>query len=345
MTNFPALEVVIGLSFVFFIFSLICSAVVEWIATKLNWRARMLEVAMENIFSGCDSITDEGRELAQKFWDHPLIQSLQHPKNEQTLKPRKPTATPLAAQPKKAPARPSYVPSRTFVLALLDLGAQAHVKAATAAGVNPPPSVATVSLEDQINAIENVQMRNALLTLYRSVDGEVQHFRRTAEEWFDDSMQRVTGWYKRHAQRALWLIAILIVLAFNVDTLSIGQTLWRDAPARNLIVHQAETATQTDQSQIDPAAAAKALPVPLGWKLFETGTGPEDIPNTADSIIAKILGLLLSAAALTLGAPFWFDLLSKIVRVRGSGPPPKTSDATTKATAGSTASTAQPGTT
>jgi hypothetical protein len=150
-------------------------------------------------------------------------------------------------------------------------------------------------------------------------------------------MQRVTGWYKRHAQRVLWLIAILIVLAFNVDTLSIGQTLWRDAPARNLIVHQAETAIQTDQSKTDPAAAAKALPVPLGWKLFATGAGPEDIPNTTDSILAKILGLLLSAAALTLGAPFWFDLLSKIVRVRGSGPPPKTSDAKAKAIGGTTA--------
>lgn len=334
MTNFPAIEVVIGLSFVFFLFSLICSAVVEWIATKLNWRARMLEVAMENIFSGCDSITSEGRALAQKFWDHPLIQSLQHPKNEQTLKPRKVGSGggPTAPSAKKV-AGPSYVPSRTFVLALLDLGAQAHVQAATDAGVNPPPTIATVSLEDQINGIENEQMRNALLTVYRSVDGEVQHFRKSAEEWFDDSMQRVTGWYKRHAQRALWLIAILIVLAFNVDALSIGQTLWRDQPARTLIVHQAETATQTAQSKTSPADAAKALPVPLGWKLFKTGTGPEEIPNTADSIIAKILGLLLSAAALTLGAPFWFDLLSKIMRVRGNGPPPKTSDARASATA------------
>src|SRR6058998_2742884 len=82
MTNFPALEVVIGLSFIYFVFSLVCSSVTEWIATKLEWRARMLEVAIENMFSGSYAITAKGQKLADEFWAHPLIQSLQRPKHE-----------------------------------------------------------------------------------------------------------------------------------------------------------------------------------------------------------------------------------------------------------------------
>jgi hypothetical protein len=39
----------------------------------------------------------------------------------------------------------------------------------------------------------------------------------------------------------------------------------------------------------------------------------------------KILGLLLTAAAITQGAPFWFDLISKLSNPRSSGPVPVTS--------------------
>jgi len=337
VSHFPALEVVIGLSFVFFIFSLICSAVTEWIATKFQWRARMLEAAIENLFSGDESPTKAGKLLAKEFWNHPLIQSLQRPKGVNLLQsPRKETNTEAnktapAARAKAKILRPSYIPSRTFVLAVLDIGAHAHLekkKAGTAQhGGEQALDRAKVSLLESINGIDNDAMRNALLTLYRDADGKVEHFRKAGEQWFDDSMERVSGWYKRYAKKVLWITALAVVITLNVDTLQIGQTLWRDDATRAVLVSQAQQATQQGPEQTNASNAVKALPVPIGWKLFDTGTGPQQIPNTAVSILAKILGLLLSAAALTLGAPFWFDLLSKVVRVRGTGAPPPASDA------------------
>ncbi|MGZ4335290.1 MAG: hypothetical protein ACXVRJ_13605, partial [Gaiellaceae bacterium] len=58
----------------------------------------------------------------------------------------------------------------------------------------------------------------------------------------------------------------------------------------------------------------------------KVGSGPQEIPNSATGILAKIVGLLLTVAALSLGAPFWYDLLSRFVRVSGSGPRPPTAD-------------------
>jgi hypothetical protein len=329
MSNFPALDVVIGLSFIFFVFSLICSAVTEWIATRLEWRARMLEVAIENLFSGKDSITPEGKALAARFWEHPLIESLQRPKNEKFLQRN---AGGKTTKQRAAVKRPSYIPSRTFVLAVLDLGAHAFVEQAEKRAkadpkADPTPDIASVPLIQQINGIGSKEMREALLTLYRDADGAPQRFRKAGEQWFDDSMERVSGWYKRHAQRVLWITALAIVIVLNVDALQIGQTLWRDDAARAVLVSQAVTTTQQGQQGVNPAKTAEALPLPLGWKIVDTGTGAQQIPNTFDSIIAKILGLLITAAALTLGAPFWFDLLSKFVRVRGTGAPPPASDA------------------
>ena len=197
--------------------------------------------------------------------------------------------------------------------ALLDLGAKAHIEKATEPGKDPP-DISMVSLEEAINALPSGAMRDAMLTLYRDADRQAQRFRTGAEQWFDDSMERVSGWYKRYAQRVLWVTALVLVLVFNIDTLQIGRTLWRDDAARAAIVQQAEQATQQGQQGTNATNAAKALPIPVGWNLWKTGTDPGDIP-TGTSILAKILGLLLSAAALTLGAPFWFDLLSKVVRV------------------------------
>lgn len=125
MSQVPVLEVVIGLSFIFFVFSLICSAITEWIATKLQWRARMLETAIVNLLSGSESPTKAGRDLAGEFWDHPLIQSLQRPKGVKLIGKhgdKGDTKSNKSGKAKPQMLRPSYIPSRTFVLAVLDLG-------------------------------------------------------------------------------------------------------------------------------------------------------------------------------------------------------------------------------
>ena len=54
---------------------------------------------------------------------------------------------------------------------------------------------------------------------------------------------------------------------------------------------------------------------------------PATAPHSFWDGIGKVMGLLVTAFALTLGAPFWFDLLGKVARLKGSGPPaPKQSD-------------------
>ena len=88
MSNFPALEVVIGLSFVYFVLSLICSAVTEAIASRLEWRAQTLEQGIKNLLSGSEEITSTGRQLASEVYDHPLIQGLIRPARGRLMEAR-----------------------------------------------------------------------------------------------------------------------------------------------------------------------------------------------------------------------------------------------------------------
>jgi hypothetical protein len=308
MSNFPALEVVIGLCFVYFVLSLICSAVTEAIASFRGWRAAKLELGIKNLLSGSDTVTAEGEALAKKVYEHPLIQALVRPKN--------------GKQPAGKNPWPSYIPSRTFISALLDIGSSQSL------GAKPGDAAAVVDVDitHAIAAIPSPRVQQALLALYHDAKGDLDSFRRDAERWFDDSMQRVSGWYRRHISIVLWVVGALVVVFLNVDTLRVANTLWTDPATRAAVVAQANKAAQEGKGALAVTKPVSSLELPLGWKLFKLGKGPQDIPNTATGILAKIIGLLLTVAALSLGAPFWYDLLSRFVRVSGTGPRPPTAD-------------------
>ena len=171
MSNFPALEVVIGLCFVYFVLSLICSAVTESIASLKGWRAAKLELGIKNLLSGSDTVTKEGEALAKQVYDHPLVQALVRPKT--------------GKKAGKRPPWPSYIPSRTFISALLDIGASQSL--GDKSGVDM--AVVDVDVQKAIAAIPSAKVQEALLALYRDSKGDVESFRRHAEQWFDDSMQ------------------------------------------------------------------------------------------------------------------------------------------------------------
>lgn len=159
-----------------------------------------------------------------------------------------------------------------------------------------------------------------------SIDTQVVHMRQEVEGWFNDAMDRVGGWYKRWTQRILLIVACMLVLLLNTDTLLLVQHLSTEKDLRASILDQAQKTGSFDQvpKQLD------TLSLPLGWTLDDPNDGRR-IPfyNTKDGWhwdlgfgLRKLLGLLLTMGAISLGAPFWFDTLSKFMNLRGSGTPP-----------------------
>jgi hypothetical protein len=163
--------------------------------------------------------------------------------------------------------------------------------------------------------------------------GERDRFRESIEHWFDDAMDRVSGWYKRYVQKIILVISVVLVVALNVDTVNIAQDLWRVPTERAAVVAAAGTqvaagsgATRTPDQQV---RGIEALGLPIGWapphKAKAVSTDPRHLPLGASSYLIKLLGMLLSVLALSLGAPFWFDALSKLGSLRQSGPKPAVS--------------------
>ena len=146
-------------------------------------------------------------------------------------------------------------------------------------------------------------------------------------------MDRVSGWYKRNIQFVVLSLAIVIVLFANVDSLMIADNLERDSTLRASIVESAEKLA----NQSNPSGSNASLSVIKGeineLQIIQIGWSKEPCNildqscdtaiNFWDWILKKIVGLSITIFAISLGAPFWFDILNKLVNIRGSGKKPE----------------------
>ena len=326
MFDIPALQVAIGLTFLFVVVALVCSTVNEAISTAVGLRARFLQLGMLNLLSGSMATTEAGVQTARHFYRHPLVQGMIRPGHGPD-----PSVDPTALTKWwRKPPYPSYLPSRTFVAALTDIAESSEsleaVDEEEAKAVEARMKKAAAGLERSLASIPNTQLSEALLALYRSAGKDAAAFTHATERWFDDAMERVSGWYKRRVQLILFGIATFVVLLLNADTLAAGRVLWRDDAVRAAVVKQAESAADGQLSDVELDRQVQKLDVPLGWE-FAFGDEPTQLPNDFVAWLAKLSGLLLTVGAAMLGAPFWFDLLSKVTRIRATGAPPPASDA------------------
>jgi hypothetical protein len=350
MTNFPALDVVIGLAFLYFVLALVCSALNETVAGAFKWRAQELEKALWQI------LTTQHAE--EQFFLHPLIQAATDQQRKRV------TPDPAAREKAKGWQRfrstfaryrryPSYLHSRTFVAALLDLRPPDDQEPQKKIVPHRAATPETAEIEAAIHAIGSERTQRALAAIFKSVGWDPVRFRQGAERWYDDQMERVSGWYRRRVQWWIFLWALVVAFALNADTFRIANVLWTQPSVRSALVNQASAAVAGTQGPTSatgttgtgptgPTGAAgaqpcgpscavqklRSLPVPLGWHFTNRATDPQGFPlwRTYD-FFAKLIGLLLTTFALSLGAPFWFDALSKIARLRNSGAPPPATQA------------------
>ena len=311
LTGLPALDFAIGLSFVFLLLSVFASAIQEYVAGILNLRAKTLEKGLANMLERFpDEPEGELADLTARIYRHPVIRS--------TFK------TGLIRR--KTERLPSYMAPRAFALAVLDTVAPDVRLTADDGAKREQRDI----ISDARTAIAGAglpgSVQRSLLGLLDDARGDIDQFRHNLEAWFDDTMARVSGWYKRQAQLILIVIGIAMTLALNANTLTIGERLWNSEAVRTAVVQQAAKANQStdlDTAAADVDAVGK-LGVPLGWT--SDGTDVRHVSFSGHEwfwhlIYEHVLGWILTVVAISFGAPFWFDTLSRFSRLRSSGKP------------------------
>lgn len=181
-------------------------------------------------------------------------------------------------------AAPSYIPPELFATTLLDI-----VRTLKADAV--PPAM------------------RALMETFGASPGGV---RKGFEDWYQQAMDRLTGEYKRNTQ--LWLLAIAAVVTAvtGADSIAIATTVWH---AQLATAAAAAPNLPNDPSIQDALKTLTSQSFPIGWA---------SVPSDVYGWVLKVAGLAFTTLAVSLGAPFWFDLLQSVssVNTRATGPKP-----------------------
>lgn len=332
MLDTGILDVAIGLLLVYVLVSTLCSAIREGIEARLKTRAAYLEHAIRELLDDA-----KGTGLARQLFEHPLIYGLYQ--GGYTPGPVGPVAT-----LQRGGRLPSYISAQQFALALMDIArrtgapptgnlpnaetASPAPNAATA--VDPEPLISFQALRQSILELPDGNAKGALLVTIDSANGNLEVARHNIEAWYDGAMERVSGWYKRSTQRVIFATAFITAAVLNVNTLTIAEALYRDKALRESVVESAKNSTEP--LAYDAAKAKlEGLGLPIGWERgwgAPTPSVPQrsvleyladpDVWHIWNDLVNPLAGLLMTAFAATLGAPFWFDLMSRFITLRST---------------------------
>jgi hypothetical protein len=398
MLGSSVLEFILSISFIYFMFSIIASTILESINALRQVRAKALKANLAEF---------AGRNIRDGIYGHPLVCGLA-PKDKQD---------------------PAYIPSETFALALIDtmwrqtnaayLSQEPKVpgqglpptdvvslrlvtsdlasalkaaedKGQAASGQPPVPSRdGSGSGQAKTTEAERIERVVALVESCTYTVTSLSDVLKALAKWFDESMERMSGRYKRQTQIYLFGIGIVIAVAFNVNAIRVADQLWASASAQKIATAASGLAAQSGSKipEVDTVLAKAAnINFPIGWvptrpvhpkprdnnlkatvrKTAVTGgasqpdsTKPQESDavarttyledhyfNSYDDVrhsndwqqwVLSVTGWLMTAFLISLGAPFWFDLLSKASNLRGVGTKPaKAQDPDPTASAGTT---------
>jgi hypothetical protein len=274
MINSNVLEVAIGLVFCYASVALMASSMFEAIANWFNLRSKNLFKGICDLLNAGESST--GQQLLLSVYNHALAHPLGNGK---------------AASMDEIKNKPSYIAPTDFAKAFI--GAVESTK--TAATSDEKNILASLDMGDS-------QLKAMIDTMVEKASGDLERVQADLAKWFDSSMESVSAAYRRNTQLWCFVIAIVITVVFNIDSVQLFKNLWQQP---TLVAELGITDTQNAN-----VAYQQLRSLPIGWQ-------KNSWQNLKDT---WFVGWLVTASASLFGAPFWFEMLKNLAKLR---PQPK----------------------
>ena len=203
--------------------------------------------------------------------------------------------------------------------------------------------------EENIEELKT-QIENLSNTIKKGGEENIEELKTQIQNWYNSYMDRVTGWYKRKVKKNIFVVSAIVTLFFNLNFFTLSKTIYADTKLRNTLVSMADSVSKeqnpitalqnklkndsTVLGEIDPDVLL-GVELPIGWKISVNDAGTERKTWVGKAFrfigyffenhftVKNIIGWLIFIMALSLGAPFWFDVMRKLVNVRNAGISPQ----------------------
>ena len=372
MLSSGIIDLAIGLIFVFAVTAALSSAVTELVARLLGLRGAYLLTGLRELVDGGNVSTDLGQaqtayqemrdmvlgtkvpaqppSVTSALLGGPIMGSQgiagQAHSRKLVLSPAGTNGgLPAITADRQAGSRrtqlrslPAYIPARSFAAAVIDL---------LAPDGSGPATMEVIKTNVDALPAAMYPFKPSLQALVKTAGNDVSQFRTAVERWYDDHMDRVSGWYKRHVAKITLMIGAILVVLLNINALTIGRTLYTQSTVSTAVSAVAAqsakcSAGQSPQdclSQLQgQLSAAATAGLPIGWGTVRDCAEPAARCNWLDQrgifsrhgssawqFVLVLIGFAIMIIALLPGSQFWFGLLSKLGSLRSTGPKPAAS--------------------
>lgn len=328
MFGSQALETTIGLVLMFFILATAVSAAVEAIAQATKKRSKDLEAALVKLLKGSPTPTPTATTAATAAtptataatvtpgWLARFGASFQHPSGKNL--PRNFAA---ALDASAGTAKSSYLSAKAFA----DLATEL---------------LASVEEGSDVEEVRESakRLRTEMETIATQAKGDLLEVKAGLETWFDEAMAAVQDTYTKWANRMVWIIGAVLVVGLNASAVNVAADLWQQSVTRDAVIAAAEQRVDSDGDGCEKDGLKGvsctvdqigSLGLPVGWGSEQRPPGVGSDPATdlrawAGWVTTHLIGWLLTVLLISLGAPFWFDLLGRLVSLRAAGGRPGT---------------------
>lgn len=344
-------QVAVGLALIFLVLATLVSALTELMSKVFRVRAKTLWKSLAGLLNppavktygppegtstdfglaaGLKMVTNDPRPTGALGGNHTITTDLAMTPSVRAFDP--------TADPKK-PTQVAQLPPRVFAAALLEL---AEIKGESG-------SVAA-RIRKLTTEYGDAPLAQYLATIAAGVGDDVDRFVDQVGGWFDAQMTRLTAVYKRWATLILFVIGLVVALGLNADAIEMGIALKENTQTRTALALVADSVAGSDVSAMCTRPAEPAEPAETSGTSSDGDSGTADYIDLrcASQAVGKLeelripvlgnwswqrwldswteggllggvthgAGLLITAMALAMGAPFWFDLLGLLTGKR-----------------------------
>jgi hypothetical protein len=218
-----------------------------------------------------------------------------------------------ATEPKKI----EKIPVATLVDAYFDI-----------TGLTGNKELNFLQLAELVDKLPDSDGKQAFINWINQGVTNINDLRARTSAYFTGLMDQAAATFKANARSFVIMLSIIITVLFGTDSIQLAKTLWNNAELRALAAAKAQLVVQQEGANASIDDLIKELgdlTIRIGWWQSEHPAAGAANMDWVWFVVFKVLGLGLTAAAVSQGSSFWYDLLKKLTAPATSTSTSKTS--------------------
>lgn len=311
------LDVLIGLSVVMLLMSMIVTVITQFVTSVLNSRGKHLWQGLADLLQQIspEMKREIAEEIAGAVLSHPLIRDVKG-RFGSVIHREELTKLLLGLASNEEPqaigaAAMTALQNTLVATGLCSPGSQAEIEQQIKAKIR---NIAGLALQLELEQPELSNAARARIAILQQANSE---FLAKIHLWFDQTIDRISGRFTYHTRYITFAGSLLLALAIQLDTAALVSRLASDDALRNSLVAEAQNPpgnpelglSQTEIQNVHDLMTNNVVGIPLSASDWARRWSKDTAPM-------KIVGILLSSILLSLGAPFWYNALQNLLRMR-----------------------------